>query len=657
MTDFTSIKIEHRDEPFVFEQTHYRASVLVYFLNRHNEVVQKKTYGYLTESDINNQISSGNPLNIPHAYVDFFSIKHAHPSINFGQTTGALFFADHTIDFSNITFTGQQTHFTQCLFFAQTLDFSNSVFLSQSVIFDQCSFNLKQKVNFTQVQVTHADFALKNCHFSNCIKNFEHIRILNNSFIFNNNSLANGDILFNYAHFSNHRFQFKINTIEEGRVDFNHCQFGDADVFFEKNQFGTGTVNFRSAKFGTGKKDFTRCEFGTGTINFTNTQFHNGDISFAGSIFQGGKLSFKMAEFGTGKKDFHYCVFNNIRVIFERTIFSAGELDFRAVNFGTADIDFHKIQFDNGDLIFEACEKQAGNLMFREVHFGAGFCNFNTAQMNNAHLKFIDSEINSSRLSFLNAIIKTIDFTNSQLRGFVDLRMQLCQNINLSSTIIENIIDLRQFSPEERILGINFSNLRLLGHIYLDWDYFQVEKRIEQQDTALANKADQFRMLKENFNQTGQYHDEDEAYVLFKRYEAKANLHLKKNRKPHRSLYALIQYAFQWLVFDKMGRYATDPMRVLLSMVIVYLLFTVVYWVLPFFSDTDIVSSLFEAGDPRDLSSMQKAFYHSAITFLTIGYGDYYPSGIIRWISSIEGFTGLFMMSYFTVAFVRKILR
>ena len=57
------------------------------------------------------------------------------------------------------------------------------------------------------------------------------------------------------------------------------------------------------------------------------------------------------------------------------------------------------------------------------------------------------------------------------------------------------------------------------------------------------------------------------------------------------------------------------------------------------------------------LSLVAKSFYHSAITFLTIGYGDYYPSWIIRWISSVVGFTGLFLMSYFTVAFVRKILR
>ncbi len=57
------------------------------------------------------------------------------------------------------------------------------------------------------------------------------------------------------------------------------------------------------------------------------------------------------------------------------------------------------------------------------------------------------------------------------------------------------------------------------------------------------------------------------------------------------------------------------------------------------------------------MSLLGKAIYYSAITFLTIGYGDYYPLGASQWLAGIEGFIGLFLMSYFTVAFVRKVLR
>ena len=61
---------------------------------------------------------------------------------------------------------------------------------------------------------------------------------------------------------------------------------------------------------------------------------------------------------------------------------------------------------------------------------------------------------------------------------------------------------------------------------------------------------------------------------------------------------------------------------------------------------------------PGLITDSSKSFYHSVVTFLTIGYGDVQPGnvkGII--LSGIEGFLGLFLMAYFTIAFARKVLR
>jgi hypothetical protein len=53
-----------------------------------------------------------------------------------------------------------------------------------------------------------------------------------------------------------------------------------------------------------------------------------------------------------------------------------------------------------------------------------------------------------------------------------------------------------------------------------------------------------------------------------------------------------------------------------------------------------------------------KGLYFSATTFLTIGYGDIQPpTQTVAFAAGIEGFLGLFLMSYFTVAIVRKLLR
>ena len=175
----------------------------------------------------------------------------------------------------------------------------------------------------------------------------------------------------------------------------------------------------------------------------------------------------------------------------------------------------------------------------------------------------------------------------------------------------------------------------------------------KQQNTTIREKAEQYRILKENFYVTGQYIDEDKAYIEFKRKERKANLQSAIQKNKWNSLWAYPSSGFQWLIFDKVGLYGTDPVRVLLSMVVSYLFFALMYFILPFIADTRIVSSV----ENSNLSEFTTALYHSAITFLTIGYGDYYPEGIIRWICGLEGFVGLFLMSYFTVAFVRKILR
>ena len=114
-------------------------------------------------------------------------------------------------------------------------------------------------------------------------------------------------------------------------------------------------------------------------------------------------------------------------------------------------------------------------------------------------------------------------------------------------------------------------------------------------------------------------------------------------------------YYFKKLIFDHAGLYATDPFRVMLSMGFTYLVFSFIYAFVLTVNTGGIISGL---GGSHDLIGIfGRSFYHSGITFLTIGYGDFYPMGAVRWLSNLEGFIGVFLMSYFTVAFVRKILR
>jgi hypothetical protein len=224
----------------------------------------------------------------------------------------------------------------------------------------------------------------------------------------------------------------------------------------------------------------------------------------------------------------------------------------------------------------------------------------------------------------------------------------------LSNTVVRDIIDFQKGLSIVSIKELDIVGLRNLGKIIIDWKENKVEELIENQNVGYFEKAEQYRILKENFRNTGQYNDEDESYVKFKRNELN---YLHQERIKKGGLKAITAYPIKWgqqLLFDKMGNYATSPLRVLFSMFVIYVSFSLLFLSMIHTGHGDLKPGF---DPPEQMSELSLSFYHSAITFLTIGYGDYSPWGVIRFLSSLEGFVGLFMMSYFTVAFVRKILR
>ena len=105
--------------------------------------------------------------------------------------------------------------------------------------------------------------------------------------------------------------------------------------------------------------------------------------------------------------------------------------------------------------------------------------------------------------------------------------------------------------------------------------------------------------------------------------------------------------AFDFWILEYLGGYATKPKRIVLTMGIIVLIFAFIF----------MIPGILDLGK-NSYGPIKAGIYHSLITFLTIGYGDVTPKswcGII--LCGIEGFLGMFLISYFTVAFVRKVLR
>ncbi len=497
--------------------------------------------------------------------------------------------------------------------------------------------NKTEKVAIKKISADHAFF------HSDYIIDFSNLIIDDSDVNFSGCCFALGELNFSNTQFGN------------GNVDFSYAIFRGANNDFSNTIFGDGEVNFKNAIFLDGFKNFQYTNFGTGNTSFVNTDFGNGGVSFLNTNFNTGRISFKVARFGNGKVDFHFSKFGKGDISFERTDFGNGLVDFKTVEFGKGKVNFNRSVFGNGEVTFEASAID-GRITFKRTAFGDGDLNFELAEYENAEVNLEKATFGKCNLSFYEGRFSKLTLKGCHINYYADLRVKKCNEIDLSDTIIRDIVDFKPYEFKVDIGILNISAMRLLGTIYIDWNNNNVYQIISNQEkTSFSEKAEQFRLLKESFNATGQYDDEDKSYVWFKRYEHNSKYAEVLKQKKWRLLYKTPNYYFTKLIFDYMGLYATAPLRVLFSMLVTYAFFSLIYIFILTFEMGGIVSGL--GGAHALLGVIGRSFYHSGVTFLTIGYGDFYPMGAVRWLSNVEGFVGVFLMSYFTVAFVRKALR
>jgi hypothetical protein len=468
-------------------------------------------------------------------------------------------------------------------------------------------------------------------------------------------SFADGDISFNGTHFAKGKVIFTGSIFGKGNVSFSETFFRDGNIEFNGITFGEGDFLFKNSVVRDGIKDFQDIQFGNGEVSFANTEFNGGELLFINTRFNSGRFNFKVTRISGGKVDFHYSVFGDCDIMFERTEFGNSRVDFRTVDFGSGRVNFNRSVFGNGEVDFEGASCRAGKIQFKKAEMGYGTKNFNLMEMEDTEISFERTEFGNGDVTFYESKVKTISLKSCHLNHYIDLRLLKAELLDVSDTIVRDIVDLEPYDFPVDIKILDMSGMRLIGKIYIDWKLNKCQEIIiRQEGTTLRQKAEQFRILKENFSNTGKYEDEDTAYVMFKRYEAKSWLREQEEKGGITRLASYLPHGFKWLVFDKIGLYATSPGRVLFSVFVFWLFFGTLYFVTEL---TGFGKTMSSVGNPDQLSSLLQSFYHSAVTFFTIGYGDVYPQGLSRIFSGIEGFMGVFMMSYFTVAFVRKVLR
>ena len=439
------------------------------------------------------------------------------------------------------------------------------------------------------------------------------------------------------------------------KADFTNTHFGSGNLSFMRAEFGDFPVSFKGTSYSEGNNIFQYAKFNSGKVNFDNATFENGNLSFINTFFGDGNVTFRNVHFGNGDVSFAFATFSKGNVIFDKSIFNGDEISFSKVDFGNGKVDFRRVHFGDGDVNFEEISINEGNkLVFRRTDFGSSKVSFREALLKGCDIDFEEALFNNARLDFYKLNALSISLNHCLLNCYIDLRIDKCDSIDLSQSIVQNIIDLNPGLTKMEIKELNLSGVRNMGDIFISWDDNNVIELIcSQSNTNNHQKAEQFRLLKEEFRDTGRYIDEDKAYVYFKRYELKDQFEIAKSKGILSSILFIPNFLFQRVVFDWIGLYATNPFRVLFSIIIVNFIFSGIYSL--FYSSINYLTCLPTCNN--FFETLWTNLYFSAITFFTVGYGDCSPIGYFKIIAPIEGFIGVFLMSYFTVAFVRKILR
>lgn len=370
-------------------------------------------------------------------------------------------------------------------------------------------------------------------------------------------------------------------------------------------------------------KNFTaRLTFFDGNTSFDNALFDDEDISFQFAHFENGATSFNNADFGDGNLSFLNSAFSCKTLTFNFTDFNSGFVAFDYSYFSAESVSFIESTFQGDFISFEDTIFTSKRVIFYKNNLGHADISFEKCHASKSKFKFLRCKL---------LCHENLRFANVKILEIIDCIVD-------GTLVMDSSTDTNVYIEQ-----ISFKNTKNLGIIFLDWEriktaiaLYGLDKPTDKYSVKVLweEKASQLRMLKKNFNNLGEYDIEDDAFVEYMRYNAKT------------------QPVFRRLnlnLLDVIGCYGTKPIRVFGTMLALVFAFAAVFsGAIPFI----------QVSEHKLFDGYGRGLYFSIITFFTIGYGDITPASWGAAVcAGIEGFLGVFFMSYFTVSIVRKTLR
>ncbi len=486
---------------------------------------------------------------------------------------------------------------------------------------------------------------------------------------FTSSVLTNCNVSFENTLTYSGTFDFRECNVEKGKFTLESSEFLNNNINFSKTVFNVD-VNFKSIEFVNGYIHFDEVQFLGDVTDFSYTNFGDKLIKFSKTVFKSNSTSFDNAKFGSSVKGFKGTKLLGKKVSFEFTEFGEGtiyinevicksNIKFKYARINSDNFHIDQSTFNNCKVIFLLCTFNTSQFEIVETNFNNAYLEFDSCSMENTKINF--SDVSLSGLKF-----EKIYFHKDLILNLNEVKELTFKDCNIKSDVIMDKKAVRTINDENIIYKkLSFENTKVTGNIYVEWEknkvYEAIEKAIcerienntEKDYNPTNDRMYQYRMLKNNFNRIGYYEDEDKALVNFM-----DNYLLLSKGKWSKVVKC---------TFSKIGGYGTDPKSIIMWAMVVIGVFAVLYmWVgIDYGSKAKILTIPEELkGSPTLaclLTLLNKFFialYFSGITFLTIGYGDTSPANSIGMVFAIfEGFLGVFIMSYFSVAVIRKILR
>jgi len=484
--------------------------------------------------------------------------------------------------------------------------------------------------------------------------NFENCQFLGKETSFYKAQFQKGAI-FNHSTFKGFRILFSKAQLSGDFVLFNNCSFDGAEILFVETVFSAKHLSFDASLLQGKLINFSQSQF-KGAVFFTKTKWEGEQIlwnkvqvnapefSWANSVFSCKEFRLCETLLQTDQIDFSNINWKSDFAYWENNFFLAREILFSHSFFECRLLSFVQNSWEFDQLSFARASFHCRETIFTELTLKKGLADFSEVNFQSKSLKLYPLILENSATQFNRAEFagdeKVIFLTNPK-RNDISFQGAFFHG---GSTKMKG--DLQRASFIDTSMGnVDFNEA--------NWD---IKKgRLLCRDELDAYQAkDKQRYLKaaevcRNIKQ---------CYENFGSYETAGDFYYGEMECRRKQAHFRKRIGLEFMRFS--AGYGERSNRVILTCLITVLLCAFLYLFSGVNTDEGIINRELYPDFSQTYSTLVDYFhclYFSVVSFTTIGYGDYRPLGVSRFIGASEGFFGAFFIAMFVLTIGRKMNR